>query len=106
VFGSVTRDGFEAMVAYTAPVFWLFMLLVGISVFVFRRRQPARELPFRVPLYPITPIAFCLTCAWMVYSSLAYAGLGAIFGMAVLLAGTPLLLIRHKGPRPAPGPAV
>jgi APA family basic amino acid/polyamine antiporter len=102
-FGAVTRDGFEAMVAYTAPVFWLFMLLVAISVFVFRRRQA--ELPFRVPLYPLTPIAFALSCAWMFYSSLAYAGLGALLGMAVLLAGTVLLVLRRKGARPAASPA-
>jgi amino acid transporter len=36
LFGSTTRDGFEAMVAYTAPVFWLFMVLVAISIIVFR----------------------------------------------------------------------
>ena len=33
VFGAMTRDGFQAMVAYTAPVFWLFLLLVGVSLF-------------------------------------------------------------------------
>ena len=32
VFGATTRDGFQAMVAYTAPVFWLFLLLVGVSL--------------------------------------------------------------------------
>jgi APA family basic amino acid/polyamine antiporter len=103
LFGAVARDGFEAMVAYTAPVFWLFMLLVAISVFVFRRRH--MDLPYRVPLYPFTPIAFALTCAWMFYSSLAYAGVGALVGMGVLIAGTVLLLVRRKGARPAASPA-
>ena len=28
------------MVAYTAPVFWFFLILVAISVFVFRLRDP------------------------------------------------------------------
>jgi APA family basic amino acid/polyamine antiporter len=105
LFGSLTRDGFEAMVAYTAPVFWFFLLLTGISVFVFRRRNPSRDLPFRVPLYPLTPIVFCLTCAWMLYSSLVYAGWGAVVGVAVLLAGTPLLLIRSRPEQTATTPA-
>jgi basic amino acid/polyamine antiporter, APA family len=91
VFGAATRDGFQAMVDYTAPVFWLFMLLVGVSLFVLRRREPDRALPFRVPLYPLTPILFCLTCVYLLYSSLAYTGVGALVGIAVLLAGTPLL---------------
>jgi amino acid transporter len=94
-FGAVTRDGFEAMVAYTAPVFWFFLFLVGASIYVFRRREPQRALPFRVPLYPVTPAVFCLTCAWMFYSALVYAGPGALIGIFVLLAGLPLLLLRR-----------
>ena len=95
-FGAATRDGFQAMVDYTAPVFWFFMMLVGISVFVLRRRDPAQPRPFRVPLYPVTPLLFCLTCAYLLYSSLAYTGLGALVGIAVLAAGVPLLLIGRR----------
>lgn len=91
--GVLTRDGFKAMVEYTAPVFWFFLLLVGIALFVLRRREPARERPFRVPLYPLVPALFCLTCAYLLYSSLVYTGLGALVGIAVLLVGTPLLLL-------------
>src|SRR5690606_30711859 len=36
--GTVTRDGFTAMVEYTAPVFWGFLLLVGVALFVLRKR--------------------------------------------------------------------
>lgn len=94
-FGSIARDGFEAMVAYTAPVFWFFMLLVAISLYVFRRREPDRHLPFRVPLYPLTPAVLAAACAWMLYSSLVYAGTGSIMGVVVLLSGTPLLWLRR-----------
>jgi len=95
-YGSVARDGFQAMVEYTAPVFWLFLLLVALSLFVFRRREPARDLPFRVPLYPLTPALFVATCAWMLYSSLAYTGRGALLGLAVLALGLPLLWLRGR----------
>lgn len=101
LLGALTRDGFQAMVDYTAPVFWFFMLLIGASVIVLRMKEPGRELPFRVPLYPVTPILFCLVCAGLVYSSLVYTGLGALFGIAVLLVGTPLLLMRAP-PETAP----
>ena len=43
---------------YTAPVFWLFFLLVGVSLFVLRRRDPDLPRPFRVPLYPVLPLLF------------------------------------------------
>ncbi len=91
LLGTFTRGGFEAMVAYTAPVFWLSLLLIGASVMVLRVREPHVQRPFRVPLYPLVPILFCAACAYMFYASLAYAGAGALVGMAVLLAGAPLL---------------
>jgi amino acid transporter len=93
LFGAATRDGFQAMVDYTAPVFWFFMLLVAVSLFILRRRDPDRPRPFRVPFYPVTPLLFCLTCGYLLYSSLAYTGLGALIGVAVLILGVPLLLI-------------
>src|SRR5690606_38902754 len=36
--GAVTRDGFTAMVDYTAPVFWGFLFLVGVALVVLRWR--------------------------------------------------------------------
>ena len=94
--GAITRDGFKAMVDYTAPVFWAFMLLVGLSLFVLRWRHPERILPYKVPLYPITPILFCLTCLYMFYASVVYTGVAALIGLAVLAAGAPILLFRIR----------
>ena len=95
-FGALSRNGFQAMVEYTAPVFWLFLLLVGVSLFRLRAKDPHRERPFRVPFYPVTPALFCLTCAYLLHASLVYTGAGALFGMLVLAAGLPLL--RLAGP--------
>lgn len=91
--GLLTRKGFETIVEYTAPVFWFFFFLVGIALFVLRRKEPDAERPFRVPFYPITPILFCLTCIYLFYSSIAYTGWGAFIGVAVLLIGTVILLV-------------
>ncbi len=92
-FGAATKEGFQAMVNYTAPVFWFFLFLVGVSSIVLRQREPSHERPFRMPLYPVTPALFCLTCLYLLYSSIAYAGKGALVGVAVLLLGIPLLLV-------------
>jgi amino acid transporter len=99
--GSLSRRGFEAMVAYTAPVFWLFLLLTGISLFVLRRREPSAHRPFRVPLYPLTPVVFCAACAYLLWSSVAYAGPGAVAGLVVLATGlVPLWLSPGEAPAP------
>ena len=94
--GALTRRGFETMVEYTAPVFWTFILLAGIALFVLRRREPTRPRPFVVPFYPLTPIAFCATCAYLLYSSLAYTGFGALLGVAVIVAGSVVLFVTSR----------
>ncbi len=97
LLGTGSRSGFEIMVEYTAPVFWFFFLLTGLSLFVLRRREPRAARPFRVPLYPLTPLLFCLACLYMLYSSLTYTGAGSLVGVAVLLSGVPLLLLDRAG---------
>ena len=72
-FGSVQKDGFSTMVEFTAPVFWFFFLLTGVALFVLRFRAPHVARPFKVPMYPILPIVFVGTCAYLLYSSVTYA---------------------------------
>ncbi|MFA5496176.1 MAG: amino acid permease [Porticoccaceae bacterium] len=96
VFGAFSDNGIAAMVAYTAPVFWLFMLLTAASVLVLRRREPFRPRPFRVPLFPFTPLLFVATCLGLLWSSTLYAGPGAFVGLLVLATGLPLLLLRRR----------
>jgi basic amino acid/polyamine antiporter, APA family len=96
VFGALTENGIATMVAYTAPVFWLFMLMSVASLFLLRQRDPDRERPFRVPLYPLTPLLFALACAGLLWSSARYAGSGAVLGLVVLAAGVPLLWMRRR----------
>jgi Methyltransferase domain len=90
--GSLTRSGFTTMVEYTAPVFWAFFLLTGLALVVLRVRDPGTPRPFSVPLYPVTPLLFCGSSAYMLWSSLAHTGFGALVGVAVLLAGVPVLV--------------
>jgi amino acid transporter len=101
--GSTTRDGFEAMVAYGLPVFWSFLLLTGITLFIFRRNA---EVPvFRVPLFPVVPIAFLAMCAFMVWSSFDYVanspygpkfGNLVLAGIIVMALGIPLYFVARR----------
>jgi APA family basic amino acid/polyamine antiporter len=108
--GVWTGSGFKAMVEFTAPVFWLFFLLSGVSLFVLRIRDPHTARPFRVPLFPLLPLAFCATCLYMLAASLSYVysqSLGgwnaAWIGVAVLAVGGVLLLFLRRGTAVPPG---
>jgi len=90
---SINESALRTMIDYTAPVFWLFFLMTGVALFVLRRREPQVERPFRVPLFPITPIAFCVAAAYLLYSSLNYVRSGAIAGLIVLASGVLVMLV-------------
>lgn len=92
------HGGFDTLLRCTAPVFWSFFLLTGISLFLLRRKDPQLERPFRVPLYPITPLIFCATCAYMLYSAVDYAGKLTALGLIPLLVGVPVYFSSKRRP--------
>lgn len=96
-------DAFEKLVSHSAPVFWVFFLLTGLSLFVLRIKDRHLTRPFSVPLFPLLPLVFCAMCGYMLYKSIEYVKWGSLFGLGVLALGVPLYLI--SGKRPAPGPA-
>jgi APA family basic amino acid/polyamine antiporter len=92
LFGAIYNAGFKGLVEYSLPVFWGFFMLTGVALFVLRAREPAVPRPFRVPFYPVVPGLFVLTCAYLLYASLAYHRQHALVGLIVLALGGVLLL--------------
>lgn len=99
LIGTLTRNGFATMVEYTAPVFWFFFFMVGLSVIILRIKDPHIKRPFSAPLHPVLPLAFCASCLYMLQASIAYTGIGAMVGVAVLLAGIPVFLAARYSQR-------
>lgn len=94
LFGALSQSGVQAMVAYTAPVFWFFMCMTALSLLRLRRLEASAPRPFRVPWYPWLPLLFASSCLGLFVSSTLYAGPGALLGLLVLAFGLPLLLVR------------
>ncbi len=88
--------GFDALVAVTAPLFWSFFLLTGVALFVLRIKDRETPRPFRVPGFPVLPIAFCLMCIWMLNKSIAWVGGLAFVGVIPLLFGLPLFVMDRR----------
>ena len=98
-----TNGDINNLVACTAPVFWLFFLLTGCSLFVLRWKEPNRERPYRVPWYPVLPFVFVASCAFMLYKSTAYAlekePAEAIIVVGLMLLGFPLGVLSSRAAR-------
>ncbi|MDX9755849.1 MAG: amino acid permease [bacterium] len=91
---------FEQLVIFTSAAHWLFMAMVGISLFILRKREPQTERPFRVPLYPVLPLLYILTCGMLLYSSFNYATsitpYGAWIGFGLVLSGLPVYWLSRR----------
>jgi len=99
---------FDTLVTCTAPVFWLFFLLTGVSLFVLRFKDPDIERPFKAPLYPVVPLIFCATSCYMLYSSLTFVKELSLLGFIPLAIGLPLYFFSRQTGEPSithgPGP--
>lgn len=94
--------GFNTLVAGSAPVFWVFFLLTGLSLFVLRFKDRGVPRPFSAPFFPVEPIVFCAMCGYMLYSAVEYARGLSLLGIVPLLIGLPLYLVSQRGgSRPA-----
>lgn len=91
------RGGFETLLKFTTPIFWLFFLFTSLSLFVLRERDRDIPRPFTVPLYPLAPLLFTGTCVYMLHSGMNYAGQLGLIGSGLLVIG--LLLYFVSGER-------
>jgi len=84
-------ESFTRLVIFSAPVFWLFFLLVSIALFILRARGFDTPGAFRVPLYPVLPLVFTGICIFMLHASATYAwatfGVDAIAVVGLFLVG-------------------
>ena len=80
----------------------VFSSLSVAAVLVLRRTMPDAPRPFRVPLYPVTPIIYMALAGWSIAASVIDGGLNAIIAsiaaVAILLCIKPLLTIGKKRP--------
>ena len=95
LLAAANEGGVKFMVDFTAPVFWLFILLTAIGLFVLRFRYPHVARPFKVPGYPILPIVFAGTCVFLLYRSLLFTLENQAIRVAiyVMLAGVVVWLV-------------
>jgi APA family basic amino acid/polyamine antiporter len=69
---------------------WLFYMLTATTLFVYRRRNPHANRPYRVWGYPLLPAVFVLCSAAVLVSSFEGNLSGSLIGSTLILLGLPL----------------
>jgi APA family basic amino acid/polyamine antiporter len=69
---------------------WLFYMIAGSTVFVFRWREPQAARPYRMVGYPFVPAIFIATAAVLLYYTFRGDWPNSLYGLLVVLAGAPV----------------
>jgi len=69
---------------------WMFYMIAGSTVFVFRRREPHAERPYRVWGYPVVPAVFVLVSAVLLYYTFTDNLKSSAGGCLAIVAGVPI----------------
>ncbi|HEX8289213.1 MAG TPA: amino acid permease [Pyrinomonadaceae bacterium] len=88
---------FDTLTDYVIFGSWIFYALVTSSVFVFRRKFPDAERPYRTFGYPVVPILFLLVAGWLILNTLWTSPKQSFFGIFLILIGLPVYYYLTRG---------
>jgi basic amino acid/polyamine antiporter, APA family len=92
---------FGQILSYVVSVDFIFFGLTGAALFVFRRRDPGKQVAFKAPLHPFTTGLFVAACALTVIATVWNNPVNSLIGYAILLAGVPACLYWQRKNRRA-----
>jgi APA family basic amino acid/polyamine antiporter len=75
---------------------WIFYALCAFSVIRFRRQLPLKPRSYRVPFYPVLPLAFCALALCLLVNTLVNQPKESALGLVFILAGVPVYFWRVR----------
>ena len=93
---------FDQLTDYVVFASWIFYALVTSGLFVFRRRMPNADRPYRTPGYPFLPIIFLVCSVLLLVNTLVTSPRESLIGLGFIVAGVPVYFAFAKwGRKPA-----
>lgn len=74
---------------------WIFYTFTFFGLFILRKRWPDKVRPFKVPLYPFTPICGILGGIFVIVSTVIYQPVIALYTAVLIGAGIPVYLYKR-----------
>jgi basic amino acid/polyamine antiporter, APA family len=72
----------------------LFYILTIGGLFVFRKKYPDMQLPYRTAFYPYLPALYCLTATFIAINLLIYKPAYTWSGLLIVLSGIPVYFLK------------
>ena len=90
---------FDTLTNYVIFGSWIFYTVVTASIFVFRKKYPNAERPYKAFGYPFVPILFILAASGLLLNTIYTSPMQSFIGIFLILAGLPVyfyLVNRNK----------
>jgi APA family basic amino acid/polyamine antiporter len=87
---------FDQLTDYVVFASWIFFTLTTSSVFVFRKRYPDMDRPYKTIGYPVLPALFILTTISLLINTVRTSPMESAIGLGIIAAGVPAYWILKK----------
>jgi APA family basic amino acid/polyamine antiporter len=95
---------FDQLLTYVVFIGWIFYALAAASIFVYRKRLPDAARPYRVPMYPLTPLLFIVAAMALVLNTVVTQPARAAVGLGIVFLGAPAYAFWRRGVAPSVTP--
>ena len=91
---------FDTLTDYVIFGSWIFYALITSSIFIFRRKYPDAERPYKAWGYPVIPVIFLLVAGWLLINTMVTAPVQSFIGIGLIVLGLPVYYyLTYRGDR-------
>jgi APA family basic amino acid/polyamine antiporter len=90
---------YDTLTDYAIFALTLFYALVAGSIFIFRRREPDTERPYRTWGYPVVPILFLIVSVGLIVQTILNTPRQSAIGLGLILLGVPFYWLLDRRSR-------
>jgi APA family basic amino acid/polyamine antiporter len=87
---------FDTLTDYAVFAMWIFYALITGSIFIYRRKFPHLDRPYRAWGYPVVPVIFLLVAAWLLYRTIVDSPKQSVTGLVLIALGLPVYWYFNK----------
>jgi APA family basic amino acid/polyamine antiporter len=90
---------YDTITDYAIFALTLFYILVAGSIFLFRKRLPDAERPYRTWGYPVVPVVFLIVSSWVIVMTIVSSPRQSAIGLGLILLGLPVYWLLQRRPQ-------